>query len=267
MGWSVGEKIDPAVFWSSQGRYNFISYSNEVVDSLIEAGVSMLDRNKARNIWNVFQQIVHEDQPYAFLVVPNRIAAAYKRVRGVDHEVRLANAHHYWIPEAERRVSVAAVIPENLEQDRSETVQSSATRSDEASPVAEEPPPVIAPEIILEAAAQSDTAAVDTSEAIAANLPPVPPKPSIISRADPVKRVQPEYPSAAAAFEAAGTIVVRVLVGEDGKVQEARVIKSFGNPACEQAALNAARQWEFNPATKDGMPFEQRVSIPFTFTP
>jgi peptide/nickel transport system substrate-binding protein len=267
MGWNVGDKIDPAVLWSSQGRYNFISYSNEVVDSLIEAGVSMLDRNKARKVWNVFQQIVYEDQPFAFLVVPNRVAAAYKRLRGVDHEVRLANAQRYWIPEAERRVSVAAVIPENLEQDRSETVQPSSTRSEETSSAAEEPPPVIAPERILEAAAQSDTTAVDTSEAIAANLPPAPPKPSIISRANPVKRVQPEYPSAAAAFEAAGTIVVRVLVGEDGKVQEARVIKSFGNPACEQAALNAARQWEFNPATKDGVPFEQRVSIPFTFTP
>ena len=267
MGWSVGDKIDPAAFWSSQGRYNFISYGNEVIDSLIEAGVSMLDRNKARKVWNMFQQIIHEDQPYAFLVVPDRIAAAYKRVRGVDHEVRLANAQHYWIPEAERRVSVAAVIPENRGQSRTEAVQFSSPSSEQASSVAEEPPTVIAPEMILEAAAQSDTAAVDTSETIVADLPPPPPKPSIISRANPVKRVQPEYPSAAAAFEAAGTIVVRVLVGEDGKVQEARVIKSFGNPACEQAALDAARQWEFDPATKDGIPFEQRVSIPFTFTP
>jgi peptide/nickel transport system substrate-binding protein len=267
MGWSVGDKIDPAVFWSSQGRYNFISYSNEKVDSLIDMGVSMLNRKKAQQVWNEFQRIIYDDQPYAFLVVPNRIAAAYKRIRGIDHEIKLANVQRYWIPEAERRVSVAAVLPDNLIQGRTETPQASITSSEPANEVVEEPPAVTTPETILEAAAQSDTSAVDTSEAIVAALPPAPPKPSIISRAAPVKRVQPEYPSAAAAFEAAGTIVVRVLVGAGGMVQEARVIKSFGNPACEQAALDAAWQWEFNPATKDGVPFEQRVSIPFTFTP
>ncbi|GAG60368.1 unnamed protein product, partial [marine sediment metagenome] len=31
--------------------------------------------------------------------------------------------------------------------------------------------------------------------------------------------------------------------------------------------LATARQWEFIPATKDGEPFEQNVSIPFDFQP
>ncbi len=267
MGWSISDKIDPAVFWSSRGRYNLTSYNNPIVDSLIEVGVSLLNRNKAKEVWGEFQKIVHEDQPYAFLVVPDRIAAAYKRVKGFDHEVRLANAEVYWIPEAERRVRVAAVIPPGQGEDNVETGVSSSVRNETAPVVAEEPPSVVAPERILEAAAQGDTTAADSSTVIAVDLPPAPPKPSVITRAEPTRRVEPKYPAAAAEFEAAGTIVVRVLVGEDGKVQETKVIKSFGNPACEQAALDAARQWEFSPATKDGVPFEQRVSIPFTFTP
>lgn len=267
MGWSMSDKIDPAVFWSSQGRYNLISYDNVLVDSLIDAGVSLLNRKRAQEVWGEFQRVVHEDQPYAFLVVPNRIAAVYKRVKGIDYEVKLASAQVYWIPEAERRVSVAAVIPENREEGRAETAIPVSTRIETTSTLVEEPPPVIAPERILEAAAQSDTTVADTVAAIVAALPPAPPKPSVISRAEPIKRVEPRYPAAAAEFEAAGTIVVRVLVGDDGKVKEARIIKSFGNPACEQAALDAARQWEFKPAAKDGVPFEQRVSIPFTFTP
>jgi len=58
-----------------------------------------------------------------------------------------------------------------------------------------------------------------------------------------------------------------VLVGVDGRVKETAVLSSFGNPACEAAALAAAEQWEFNPATKDGEPFEQKATIPFDFRP
>ncbi|MBE0433669.1 TonB family protein, partial [candidate division WOR-3 bacterium] len=115
-------------------------------------------------------------------------------------------------------------------------------------------------------AARSETTVIDTGSLSSELLPP-PPKPSVITRAEPVKRVEPKYPAAALEFGAAGTIVVRVLVGADGLVKETVILTSFGNPACEEAALAAARQWEFIPATKDGVPFEQRVSIPFTFTP
>jgi peptide/nickel transport system substrate-binding protein len=266
MGWNVGEKIDPAVFWSSEGRYNLIGYKNERVDSLIEFGVSMLNRKKAQEVWHEFQRVVYEDQPYAFLVVPNKMAATYKRVKGVEQEINLASVQAYWVPSAERRVSVAVSLPEIRAEEGRTATTSTMVRIDTADVVVEESPEVIAPEVILEAAARRDTATADTTIAIVTAAPP-PPKPSVITRAEPVRRVEPEYPAAAREFGASGTIVVRVLVDGDGIVREAKIIQSFGNPACEQAALNAARQWEFNPATKDGIPFEQRVSIPFTFTP
>jgi peptide/nickel transport system substrate-binding protein len=266
MGWNVGEKIDPAVFWSSQGRYNLIGYGNEKVDSLVDVGVSMLNRNKAQEVWHEFQRLVYDDQPYAFLVVPNKMAATYKRVRGIERGVDLARVQAYWVPEAERRVSVPVSLTEVMTEEGSTTARGARVRADTGDLVAAEPPEVIAPEVILEAAALRDTMPADTTITMAAAALP-PPKPSVITRAEPVRRVQPPYPAAAAEFGASGTIVVRVLVGVEGAVTEAKIIQSFGNPACEQAALDAARQWVFNPATKDGMPFEQRVSIPFTFTP
>ncbi|UCD19458.1 MAG: TonB family protein [candidate division WOR-3 bacterium] len=266
MGWRVGDKIDPGVYWHSRGRYNFASYTNPFVDSLIDSGVAMLDRKKARNIWNEFQKTVYEDQPYAFLVVPDQIAATYKRVKGVENEVKLVNAQSYWIPEAERRVGIAA-LSSALESSPTSTERSTPTglATEEVATEGEESPSV-EPEMILEATAQSDTTVGDTITTVALSVPP-PPKPSIITRAEPVSRVQPRYPAAALEFQASGTVVVRVLVGTDGRVKEAAILNSFGNPACEQAALDAARRWEFTPATKDGTPFEQRVSIPFTFSP
>jgi peptide/nickel transport system substrate-binding protein len=268
MGWNVGEKIDPAVFWSSQGRYNLVSYENPVIDSLIDIGVSMLDRKKAEEVWHAFQRIIHDDQPYSFLIVPDKIAASYKRLRGVDNGVRLASAQDFWIPEAERRVSIASVLPEPIIREHRVAPPEAVPASTETTLITgEEAGGVTAPEMILEAAAQSDTTVIDTASTVAVAVPPAPPKPSVITRAEPTTRVEPKYPASALEFAASGKIVVRVLVGEDGLVKEAKIISSFGNPACEQAALDAARQWEFVPAKKDGVPFEQMVSIPFTFTP
>jgi len=287
MGWSVGEKIDPSVYWNSdpkKGRYNFVSYKNGTIDSLISVGVAMLNRKKAKEIWNEFQKIVYEDIPYTFLTVANDISASYKRIKGVDKGLALADAYTYWIPEAERRVAVAS-LPPPVEEVPSMAVTPPTTTSiaarapiekpPEVKPpkeeVAEKPPEVVAPEKLLEAAVKKETTEVAAAPSDTAGtptvVPPQPPKPSVITRATPTKKIQPRYPESARAVGAAGRVVVRVVVGTDGKVKSAIILSSFGNPACEAAALDAAKRWEFKPATKDGEPFEQRLSIPFDFRP
>jgi len=63
-----------------------------------------------------------------------------------------------------------------------------------------------------------------------------------------------------------GTVVVSVLVDENGRVQEARVLepikKDFG---LNQAALEVARGARYRPATKDGVRVKMwvRLKIPF----
>ncbi|KPJ72511.1 hypothetical protein AMJ52_06040 [candidate division TA06 bacterium DG_78] len=261
MGWTVTEKIDPTLYWhsdSTKGKFNFVSYRNSVIDSLIEQGVAMLNRKEAKKIWGEFQRIVYDDQPYTFLVVPNTISALYERVKGTEQGIALASAYTYWIPEAERRVTVAAVVDTQV-----------PTQPPEVAEVIREerPPEIVEPERILEATMMEDTSIVAVVPETTIVAPPTPPKPSVITRAKPVKQVKPQYPESVRSLGATGRVVVRVLVGTDGKGMKATVLSSFGNPACEEAALAAAQQWEFTPATKDGEPFEQNVSIPFDFQP
>lgn len=276
MGWSIGDKIDPSVYWHSEaakGRFNFSSYKNKMVDSLIDEGVTMLNRKKAKDIWGEFQKVVYDEQPYSFLVVPNEISALYKRVRGADEGVKLASAYTYWIPESERRIAAVTTpttptttplttpVPET-------TATTTTTPITIAKPVTTpKPPPVTTPEKILEAAAKKETTAVATTPPSITPPPITPPKASVITQAKPLKQINARYPEAARSLGATGKVVVRVMVGTDGKVKSAIVISSFGNPACEEAALAAARQWEFDPAKKDGVPFEQNMAIPFTFKP
>ena len=58
-----------------------------------------------------------------------------------------------------------------------------------------------------------------------------------------------------------------VVVGTDGKVKSTSIYSSFGNPACEAEALVAAKRSEFKAATKDGVPFESKIRLPFKFKP
>jgi peptide/nickel transport system substrate-binding protein len=277
MGWSVEDKIDPAVYWNSnpeKGVFNFVSYKNEKVDSLMEIGVSMLNRKKAEEIWREFQKLVYEDQPYTFLIVSNNISAVHKRVKGVENGVTLAAAYSYYIPEAERRVAVASLPP--APEETTTTVVAKPPEEEVAEerkpPVEEEKPPsVVAPEKLLEAAVKKETTAVAVTKpettATAPIVPPEPPKPSVITKAQVVKRILPKYPESARAIGATGRVTVKVTIGVDGNVKSATIAKSFGNPACEAAALEAAKKWQFTPATKDGVPFEQHMHIPFDFKP
>lgn len=265
MGWSVGEKIDPTAYWYSdsiKGRFNFISYKNSVVDSLIDVGLAMLNRKEAKKVWGEFQQIIFDDQPYTFLIVPDDISATYQRVKGADRGVKLASAFTYWIPEAERRVTVASVVPRVTPSPR-------VTRPAEpAVPPETLPGEVVAPEKLLEATTPPETTAVEpdtTVDTLAAV--PQPYKPAVVTQAKPSKQVQPRYPESARSVGASGQVIINAIVGTDGKVKDLTIYYSFGNPACEEAALTAAQQWEFEPATKDGEPVEQAVRIPFNFSP
>ncbi|MGM9583118.1 MAG: energy transducer TonB [Phascolarctobacterium sp.] len=63
-----------------------------------------------------------------------------------------------------------------------------------------------------------------------------------------VSSVQPKYPSSARNAGIQGVVGVKMLVGVDGKVQEAFVVRSSGNNALDEAALAAVYKWRFSPA-------------------
>lgn len=63
-----------------------------------------------------------------------------------------------------------------------------------------------------------------------------------------VSSVQPKYPSVARNQGIEGVVAVKMLVGSDGKVEEAFVVGSSGNGELDEAAVNAVYKWRFSPA-------------------
>ncbi len=82
---------------------------------------------------------------------------------------------------------------------------------------------------------------------------------------EPVKVSQdmPEYPSVARAAGIEGTVLVRVLVGKNGRVKDAIYID--GPEALKEAALKSARSSVWRPALVDHKPIEVWVNMPVTF--
>ena len=75
----------------------------------------------------------------------------------------------------------------------------------------------------------------------------------------------PVYPDLAREAGIEGTVRVKVLVAEDGKVLSATLISSDVTTAMEKAALAAAKRCRFNPAKQRTRPVKAHVMIPFHF--
>jgi TonB family protein len=65
-----------------------------------------------------------------------------------------------------------------------------------------------------------------------------------------ISRVEPIYPVQARAEKIQGTVVLRILINKEGRVEKAEVIS--GDPSLTQAAVDAVRQWRYKPATIGG---------------
>ena len=57
------------------------------------------------------------------------------------------------------------------------------------------------------------------------------------------KHVSPVYPQLAQDSKVQGVVILEALIGVEGKVTNARVLRSV--PLLDQAALDAVMQWEF----------------------
>lgn len=74
------------------------------------------------------------------------------------------------------------------------------------------------------------------------------------------------YPESAHRAGKHGDVVLNVTVDVHGHVSAVDVAQS-GGADLDQAAIVAARQWTFEPATRDGKPLAARIRIPFHFAP
>jgi protein TonB len=74
----------------------------------------------------------------------------------------------------------------------------------------------------------------------------------------------PRYPQELLRSERQGTVYVVFMVNKEGRVQNPKVEKST-DPAFDQPALEAVRQWRFEPGTRNGEKVQFKMRIPITF--
>jgi protein TonB len=80
----------------------------------------------------------------------------------------------------------------------------------------------------------------------------------------PTMQIQPAYPAEMQRQKIEGTVVLVLVLDEKGRVKEVKVERS-SHPAFERSALDAARQWMFEPAMKDGKAVRARTRQPLRF--
>jgi periplasmic protein TonB len=104
-----------------------------------------------------------------------------------------------------------------------------------------------------------------------APLPPPPPverKPmrvgGLIQPPRRIVSVAPIYPPAAQQARIDGAVTIEALIGEDGKVRNATVLR--GKPMLSEAALAAVRQWVFTPTRLNGEPVAVIMTVTVVFS-
>lgn len=81
-----------------------------------------------------------------------------------------------------------------------------------------------------------------------------------------VKRVMPEYPKEALQDRAEGKVILNIVVDEEGVVTDAKVITADPPGVFDEAAIEAMKQWVFEPAEQAGVPIKVRLAYPIQFT-
>jgi len=78
-----------------------------------------------------------------------------------------------------------------------------------------------------------------------------------------LKYVAPIYPTIALTARREGVVVIDAIIGEDGRVKQATVLKSVA--LLDEAALTAVRQWVFTPTRLNGEPVPVVMTVTVTF--
>lgn len=105
LGWNTGIDPDQYLMWHSSQtgpkEYNFASFKNDEVDELLERGRATFDQDERQKIYHRLQEVLHEEQPYAFLYVPNSMALVRNNIAGIEPaEAGIAwNFERWWIPQ------------------------------------------------------------------------------------------------------------------------------------------------------------------------
>ena len=102
---------------------------------------------------------------------------------------------------------------------------------------------------------------------------PLPPAPAVVrpvpvggrvKEPTKIRHVAPVYPVIAQQAQVQGVVIIEAVIGVDGRVQEARVLRS--KPLLDEAALTAVRGWVFTPTLLNGVPVPVIMTVTVNFT-
>ena len=109
LGWSGGPEPDQYNIWHSSKtaprELNFVKFSNQEVDELLETGRRTFDQEERKLIYDRFQEILAEEQPYTFLYVGEALPAVANRIRGIEPSPAgiSHNFNYWWVPKSEQK--------------------------------------------------------------------------------------------------------------------------------------------------------------------
>jgi protein TonB len=96
--------------------------------------------------------------------------------------------------------------------------------------------------------------------------PPDIPKPRVGGQASEARiltQTPPEYPLAAKQAQVQGSVIVRAVIGVNGRVKLAKALS--GPPLLQSPAVKAVRRWVYKPATLNGVAVESEMRIELKF--
>ena len=79
-----------------------------------------------------------------------------------------------------------------------------------------------------------------------------------------IKDVKPVDPAGALPMRAQGVVLIEATIGADGKVLETRLLHSV-NTLLDEAAVDAVRQWLYEPTVLNGMPVAVVITVVVNF--
>ena len=84
------------------------------------------------------------------------------------------------------------------------------------------------------------------------------------SRRVKIRDVKPIYPPIAQAARRQGVVIIEAVIDAAGNVARASVLR--GQPLLDQAALDAVKQWQFEPTHINGVPTPVIMTVTVNFT-
>ena len=79
-----------------------------------------------------------------------------------------------------------------------------------------------------------------------------------------LRRVPPQYPYAARLAEVSGIVILQCVIDKNGDVRDIMIKRPLPGTMC-YAAMEALRQWKFEPAIADGKPIGVLFNLTFNF--